>query len=59
MEMLNLGVKEMVSGGRVTSLTELEDLHVKEPRGENPADALILKYENQLEMRVRRLKAAE
>ena len=59
MEMLNLGVKEMVSGGRVPSLSELEDLHVEEPRGDNPADALILKYENQLEMRVRRLKAAE
>lgn len=62
MEMLNLGVKELVSG-RGGSLAELEELRVEEWAGNkgecNPAEALLLKYENQLETRVKRLKAAE
>lgn len=61
MEMLNLGVKEV--SGRGGSLAELEDLRVEDWAGSsgecNPADALLLKYENQLEMRVGRLRAAE
>ena len=63
-QMLNLGVTELVQGGKLASVTELDDFHVEdmEPlhRGDwNPAEALLNKYESQMDTRLKVLKADE